>query len=163
MTKIHTGLAKAEQGAAAIEMAIALPVLILFIMGIFSFGQIFEAQAGMQHALGEGARFATLCLNPNTSGTCTLPTSTAIKAKVNDKLFGASNGTFDTPTVDTSTASSGYVTITVTYHQAMDFVFFSLPSKTLTQSKVVYLAETPASQANCTSGASTAASCSIYS
>ena len=163
MTNAAKRLTKAEDGAAAIEMAIALPVLVLFIIGIFSFGQVFQAQAGMQHALGEGARYATLCLNPNTSGTCTLPTSTAIKARVNAKLFGTSNGTFDTPTVDTSTASSGYVTVTVTYHQAMNFVFFSLPSQTFTQSKVVYLAETPVSQANCSSAPSPAPSCSIYS
>lgn len=156
-------LSKAQDGAAAIEMAIALPVLVSFIYGIFSFGQVLEADAGIQNALGEGARYATLCLSPNSSGSCTVPTSTQIKAKVNSRLFGTNNGTFDTPTIDTSTASSGYVTITVTYHQAMSFAFFSLPSMTFTRSKVVYLADTPGTQSACSSGASTAASCSIYS
>lgn len=161
MTK-QTNLKQSEDGAAAIEMAIAVPVLILFLIGIFSFGQVLEAQAGMQHALGEGARLGTLCLNPATGGSCTLPSSTQIRDRVNSKLFGTSNGTFDSPAVDTTTATSGYVTITVTYHQAMNFAFFSIPSMTFTQSKLVYLAETPPSQGTC-SGGSTVASCSIYS
>lgn len=156
-------LGKAQDGAAAIEMALVLPVLVSFIYGIFSFGLVLEADAGIQNALGEGARYATLCLSPSSTGSCTVPTSTQIKAKVNSKLFGTSNGTFDTPTVDTSTASSGYITITVTYHQTMSLAFFSLPSITFTRSKRVYLADTPGTQADCTSGTSTAPSCSIYS
>lgn len=163
MTNIAKRLARACEGAAAIEMAIALPVLVLFIFGIFSFGQILEAQAGMQHALGEGARYATLCINPASGGSCTLPSSTQIRNRVNAKLFGASNGTFDSPAVDTTTASSGYVTITVTYHQAMNFAFFTIPSMTFTQSKLVYLADTPPTQSNCSAGGSAPASCSIYS
>ena len=84
-----------QRGTAGIEMAIALPVLVTAILGIFTVGQLFEANAGMQHALGEGARYGTLCLAQGTSG-CTLPTGTAIKAQVNSKLFGTSNGTFTT-------------------------------------------------------------------
>lgn len=156
-------LGKAEEGAAAIEMAIALPVLVSFIYGIFSFGQVLEADAGIQNALGEGARYATLCLSPSTTGSCAVPSGTQIKARVNAKLFGTGNGTFDAPTVDTSTASSGYVKITVTYHQVMTFAFFTLPSITFTRSKVVYLADTPGTQSDCSSGVSTAPSCSIYS
>ena len=53
MTTIVKRLAQAEEGAAAIEMAIAVPVLVLFIIGIFSFGRMLEADAGMQHAIGE--------------------------------------------------------------------------------------------------------------
>ena len=56
----RNNLINAEDGAAAIEMAIAVPVLVLFIIGIFSFGRMLEADAGMQHAIGEGARYATL-------------------------------------------------------------------------------------------------------
>lgn len=154
-------LRRNECGSAIIEMAIALPVLISMIYGIFTLGQLFEANSGMQHALGEGARYGTLCLSVS-NGSCTMPTSTQIAARVNAKLFGTSNGTFDSPNVDTSTASSGYVTITVTYHRTMDFLFFSGPTITLNRSKRVYLADTPPSSSACSSGSSTAASCSIY-
>jgi Flp pilus assembly protein TadG len=165
MTSYSKMLGRAQEGTAAIEMAIALPVLILFIYGIFTFGQVFEADAGIQHALGEGARFGTLCLNPS-SGSCTLPTATQIKARVNSRLFGTTSGTFDAPTVDTSTASSGYVTVTVTYHQTMYFAFFTGPTITLTRSKLVYLAETPpaSGSTSCSAGGGStpASSCSVY-
>ena len=59
--KLLHQLKRDERGAAAIEMAIVLPVLILFIYGIFQVGILYQANAGMQHALGEGARFAVLC------------------------------------------------------------------------------------------------------
>jgi Flp pilus assembly protein TadG len=150
-----------QRGAAAIEMAIALPVLVSMIYGIFTLGQLFEANAGMQHALGEGARYGNLCLSVS-NGTCTVPTSAQLKNRVNAKLFGTRNGTFDTPTVMTSTASSGYVTITVAYHQTMNFLFFTGPTVNLTRSKRVYLADTPPAQSDCSAAATPPASCSIY-
>ena len=36
-----------EQGAAAMEFALAIPVLILMIYGIFRIGLLYEANAGM--------------------------------------------------------------------------------------------------------------------
>jgi Flp pilus assembly protein TadG len=150
-----------EHGAAAIEAAIALPVLVSMIYGIFTLGQVFEADAGMQHALGEGARYGTLCLSMSNS-VCTLPTKTAIANKVNSKLFGTRNGVFSTPDVDTSTASSGYVTVTVRYQQTMQFAFFTGPTVNLTRSKRVYLPDSPPTQANCTSASTPPATCSIY-
>ena len=133
-------LRRDEQGAAAIEMAISLPVLVTMIYGIFTLGQLFEANAGMQHALGEGARYGTLCLSMTSGGVCTLPSDTQVSTRVSDKLFGTSNGTFDTPVVDSTNAASGYKTITVTYHQTMNFLFFTGPAITLSRSKRVYLA-----------------------
>jgi Flp pilus assembly protein TadG len=160
MNKSIKRLRSAQDGTAAIEMSVALPVVILFIYGIFTFGQVLEADAGIQHALGEGARYGTLCLNP-ASGTCTLPTATQIRARVNNRLFGTMSGTFDTPVVDTSTASSGYVTVTVTYHQTMNLLFFTGPTVNLTRSKRVYLAEKPPASGSC-GGATPAATCSVY-
>jgi Flp pilus assembly protein TadG len=45
-------LNKSEDGAAAVEMALALPVLVSMIYGIFQVGLLYQANAGMQHALG---------------------------------------------------------------------------------------------------------------
>jgi Flp pilus assembly protein TadG len=152
-----------DRGAAVVEMAISLPILVTMIYGVFTLGQLFESNAGIQHALGEGSRYANLCLSV-TNGSCTMPTSTQIAARVNSKLFGTRNGTFDAPTVDTSTATSGYITVTVTYHQTMNFLMFTGPAVTITRSKRVYLADTPTSTATqCSSaGASAPASCSVY-
>src|SRR5262249_21598921 len=116
-------LRRNEDGAAAIEFAISVPILVLLIYGIFQIGLLFQANAGMQHALGEGARYATLCLTPS-SGGCTVPTDANIKAKINAKLFGKSDGTF---TVNDPVSGTGYKTLTVSYSRAMSFLFFPGP------------------------------------
>ena len=137
-------LKRDQSGAAAIEAAIALPVLVTMIYGIFSIGQLFEANAGIQHALGEGARYGTLCLSlsldPSGNTVCTLPTDDQIKTKVNSKLFGAYNGTFDPVAVDSTNVTNGFKTITVTYHQTMSFAFFTGPTINIIRSKRVYTA-----------------------
>ena len=125
-----------ESGAAAIELALSLPVLITMIYGIFEFCQLYEANAAMQHALGEGARLATLCI-PNTGSStgCDNPSDTTILAKENAKLFGPTGGSFN---VQTPTTNSGYKTLTITYTRTMNFLFFTGPTITLTRSKQVY-------------------------
>lgn len=129
-----------ERGAAAIELAFALPVLVLFIYGIFVIGQLMAANAGAQNALGQGARYATLCLNPTTATGCTLPSDSNIQAKISAGLFGTSSGTWSTPTIDRHDAQH-YLTIQVTYRQNLDFLFFPGPTVTLTRSKKVYTAQ----------------------
>ena len=76
--KLLRFLRRDERGVAVIEIAIVLPVLILFIYGIFQIGILYQANAGMQHALGEGARYATLC-RPVTGG-CNVATNAEITA-----------------------------------------------------------------------------------
>jgi len=123
-------LRRNDQGAAAIEFALAVPILVMFIYGIFRIGLLMEANAGMQHALGEGARLATLFPTP---------TDTQITAKVNERLFGAGYGAF---TVAPPTTDADSKTLTVTYTTPMDFLLVPGPTVTLTRSKKVYLPAT---------------------
>ena len=122
-----------EQGVAAVEMAFALPVLLLFVFGIFQIGVILQANAGMQHALGEGARFATLFPKP---------ADTAIVTKMDESEFGMSVGTFNMPTISTpaTTACTNCRDLQVTYTVTPNFVFFTAPAITLTRNKRVYTA-----------------------
>ena len=46
-----------ERGNAALEFAIVLPLLLLFMGGIFDFGLVFTAQTQLNHAAGEGAEY----------------------------------------------------------------------------------------------------------
>lgn len=135
-----SALRKNDRGAAAIEMAIAVPVLVTFLWGIFEIGVASEAIAGMQHGLGEGARYATLCLTPNSSGTCTIPTNDQISAVINNKVFGTGIGTFSSPSVTDGPSGSGYKDLSVTFSMPMNFLLFTGPTITLTQTKRVYLA-----------------------
>jgi Flp pilus assembly protein TadG len=133
-------LRRDQRGAAAIEFAIAVPVMVVMIYGIFQVGLIYQANAGMQHALGEGARLATLC-TPSGS-TCTAPADDTIVAKMNAKKFGNNIGTFGTPTVTTTASSSCTYCrdLSITYTVTPNFLFFSAPPVTLTRTKRVYIA-----------------------
>ena len=126
-------LLRDDRGAGAVEFALSAPILITLIYGIFEFSQLYEANAGMQHALGEGARFATLCVPTGTG--CNAETNDDIKARMNAKLFGPVGGTFNVQDVVDGTNSK---TLTVTYTRTMNFLFFTGPAITLTRSKLVY-------------------------
>lgn len=126
-----------DRGAAVIEMAIALPVLVLFLWGIFQLGIAFQASAGMQHALGEGARFATVCQNPTAAGICSTATNDEIKARINDKVFGTGVGEFE---VNDIIDGADYKDLSVTFKMPTNFLFFDGPLINLTHRKRVYVA-----------------------
>jgi len=132
MTFIRT-IRRDEKGVAAVEMAFALPILLLFVYGIFQFGVILQANAGMQHALGEGARYATLYPKP---------ADNLIVTRMSNSVFGMNIGTFSTPTVTTPATSecTNCRLLTVSYTVTPDFVFFSGPAINLVRTKRVYTA-----------------------
>jgi Flp pilus assembly protein TadG len=116
-------------GASAIEFSIAAPILVMLIWGIFQFGLVFQAAAGMDNALARGARLATIWPTPS---------DTTIQAEITSGKFGVSNGTWSTPTIVTDNTAKTK-TITVTYSQPLNFLFFNGPTVTFTRSKVVHL------------------------
>ena len=131
-----------QAGAAAIEFALAVPVLVVMIYGVFQIGVAFQASAGMQHALGEGARLATICRNPTAAGVCSVATNDEIKARINDKVFGTGVGTFSQPTVTTPPTSdcTSCRLLSVTFSMPTSFLLFEGPTISLTRSKRVYVA-----------------------
>ncbi|HUG45538.1 MAG TPA: TadE/TadG family type IV pilus assembly protein [Sphingomicrobium sp.] len=133
----RTQLIRDTRGAGIIEFALILPALMLFVYGIYLVGQLFQANAGMQHALGEGARYATLCLNPNTAAGCTVPSDDQIRDHISSKVFGTGNGTF---TVNAPTSGIGFKELSVTYEMPMDFLLFTAPNVSVTRTKKVYTA-----------------------
>jgi Flp pilus assembly protein TadG len=117
-----------SRGAAIIEFALVLPVLVLFVYGTFVVGQLFEANAGMQNALGEGARYATIYPTPGVD---------QIRAKIAANTFGTSAGTF---TVAPPVPGTGYMDLSVTFSTPTNFIFFSGPTVSITKTKRVYTA-----------------------
>ena len=137
-----------EDGAAVIEMAFAFPVVIVMIWMIFQLAQVYRAVAGIQQALGEGARYATLCLNPTTlgcstppAGTGTSPATGTIKRKIQDSVYGIGPGTFtvDDP-VPGTTGTGDYFDLTVRYTQPTSLLLVPGPTITLSRSKRVWVA-----------------------
>jgi hypothetical protein len=51
---------RGDQGAAAVEFALVLPVLLLIIFGIIDFGRMLNAQITLTEAAREGARAAAI-------------------------------------------------------------------------------------------------------
>jgi Flp pilus assembly protein TadG len=128
MTRRIRSLARSSDGAGAIEFAIAAPVLILMVFGMFQLGIVLRANAGMQHALGEAARYATLYPTP---------TDAELQARITSKKFGVGTGAWGEPTIITD---AGTKTITVTYTQPLDWIYFTT-TVSLTKTKVVHLSD----------------------
>lgn len=129
-----------RDGAATIEMAFAFPVVIVMIWMIFQLAQAYRALAGIQQALGEGARYATLCLNPSLTG-CSIPSPTQVQTKVNNSVYGIGPGTFTVPLPTmTTSGSSSYYDITVNYTQPTSMLLVPGPTINLARSKRVWVA-----------------------
>ena len=152
---------KDEGGTAVIELAIALPVLVTLIYGIFECGQLYEANAGMQHALGEGARVATLCIPDSGNATtgCDNTSDTTILNSESAKLFRPAGGSF---TMSIPSAGGGFKTLQITYTRTMNFLLFTGPTITLTRTKLVYVPDNSTSTATCgMTGGPSASSCTV--
>jgi Flp pilus assembly protein TadG len=60
MTTMRTNLRKDERGAALIEAAITIPMILLIAVGIFEFGRAYQTWQVLTNAAREGARQAIL-------------------------------------------------------------------------------------------------------
>jgi hypothetical protein len=123
-----------ERGAAVIEMAFALPALIILIWGIVQLGLMFRAISGIQHSLGEGARLATIWPQP---------TDEQIQDKMEEVVYGIEPGTFTIhpPDAGLSDAGEAYLDLQVTYSQPTNLLLLPGPTITLSRSKRVWVAE----------------------
>jgi Flp pilus assembly protein TadG len=146
--KLNRRLSRDDRGAAAVEMAFALPIFVVMIWAFVQLAQVYRAVAGMQQALGEGARYATLCLNPGVAG-CTAPTAGTgnspaagtIKAKVLSSVYGIGPGTFtvDDPTTG-NVGTAKFLDLTVRYSQPTNLLLFPGPTMSLSRTKRVWIA-----------------------
>ncbi|MDQ3144106.1 MAG: pilus assembly protein [Pseudomonadota bacterium] len=118
-----------ERGGAIVETAFALPVLIILIWMIAQLGLAFRAMAGIQHALGEGARLATIFPKPDNA---------AIKAKITSKVYGISPGTF---AVVDPVDGAGFVDLRVNYTQPTSLLLLPGPTISVSRSKRVWVAD----------------------
>lgn len=129
-----------ERGAAAIEMAFALPVLIVMLYAFVQLAEVYRALAGIQQALGQGARYATLCLSPSSSG-CSVPTAANIKTQIQNSVYGIGPGTFTvSDPVSGTSGSAQYYDLTVSYSQPTTLLLFPGPTMSFTRSKRVWVA-----------------------
>ncbi len=129
LRKLLRKIIRDERGVATVEMAFAFPILMIMLWMIIQLGLVFRAVSGMQHALGEGARYATIFPRP---------TDTAISQRISDKVYGSGPGTF---TVATPADGTGFVTLQVSYTQPTSLLFLPGPTISLTRTKKVWIAD----------------------
>ena len=136
MMKISRKVRRDERGAAVIEMAFALPVLIVLMWMIVQLGLVFRAMSGIQHGLGEGARMATIYSNK------TIATrKTEIKARITNAVYGIGPGSFTiADPVNNVQDGANYMDLKVTYTQPTDMLLFPGPTISVSRSKRVWVA-----------------------
>jgi Flp pilus assembly protein TadG len=119
-----------ERGAAAVEFAIVLPVLVLLVFGIIQFSIYFNRLQGLQAAAREGARVAALPQSTQSDVTA------KVKAALADVL---PSGTSPTISVTPSTSNpcdlqpvGTSVTVTVKVSSNLDIPLWGSQSVTQT-------------------------------
>ena len=120
-----------ERGSAIIEIAVALPALIVLMWAIVQAGLVFRAMSGIQHGLGEGARYATLYPTPTTS---------SIKSKIQSTVYGIGPGSFTISNPVSGTQDGGnYLDLQVSYTQSTNLLIIPGPTITVSRSKRVWI------------------------
>nr|WP_166178666.1 TadE family protein [Altererythrobacter segetis] len=130
MTRRNLSLASDCRGTAAIEFAIAGPVVVLLLMGIFQLGILGLAHAGIAQGVESGARYATIYPRPSDS---------QISAKILAHDYGMAASGITAPTFAHGTTNgSAYVDITMGYTLTLDFGFYRTPGVHLTYTRRAY-------------------------
>jgi Flp pilus assembly protein TadG len=124
-------LGRDRRGSTAFEFAAVVPVMVLALFSCLQFGILFYANAGLQNAIGEGARLATLWPRRNQA---------QIAAQINASDFGLDPARLQ-PTQFSFGRAGGqdFVQITMTYNTELNFLFFRIPGVTLTETRRAYL------------------------
>ena len=91
------GQTKNEDGAAAVEMALVLPILLLLVFGIIEFGLVFNRYISVTHAAREGVRHLALGVDP---AEAELKAEGATGDIVSSDVSDAINCTASEPTTD---------------------------------------------------------------
>ena len=101
-----------ERGAAAVEFALVVPVLLVLLFGIIGYGYMLSFRQALSQGAAEGARAAAV----KPSGTATTTLQTVMRAAVDDALgsYGVRcNGTSLEHQTGGSWAPAGSCTLTV--------------------------------------------------
>ncbi|MET0360422.1 MAG: TadE/TadG family type IV pilus assembly protein [Sphingobium sp.] len=124
------------RGSVLIETALSLPILILFLVGILTYGGWIMAAHSVQQAANEGARAALAGLDDAERRTIAVQTVTRTigdGSMVNPSLIATS----------AARTSDGYLTVTVTYDAPRSALFTSaivpLPPGPIRRASVVRL------------------------
>ena len=116
--RMHAATDDSQRGAAAVEFALVLPILLLLVMGIIEFGLIFNSQISLTNAAREGARVMAIHNDPAVAKSAAIAAAPSV---VNPAI---SSGNI---TVSPSTCAAGStVTVTIHYNATLLTGFFGV-------------------------------------
>jgi Flp pilus assembly protein TadG len=125
---------KRQDGQAVVEFAVILPVLLLVLMSVYQFGQVFVNYMDVTGAGREGARKAAVS---RTAGTCTVVDSlavTAAKGAASDLNQSSLNVTVARTCTNNAYAQGSDVTATATYPYTISILGLVVSSGSLSSS-----------------------------
>ena len=119
-----------RSGASTMEFVLTIPIALVVIFGSVQIGMVFWADAGLQNALGDAARVATLW--PRRS-------NTEIAAVFDARKFGLDPAGLSTPVITTGTQNGeDFVQIQASYQTSINFILFDVPGITLSHTRLAY-------------------------
>jgi len=128
---------KSQRGAAALEFALVLPILIVLIFGVVDFGLMINSQAVFANAARDAARAGSFSATKAeiqgvvTSETSYLTNDTDVTTVVTCRKPG-NPGTACSSAYDTEKQSGGTVIVTITYtHNWLTPALLGLPNTSL--------------------------------
>jgi len=125
------GLRRDARGASAVEFALAVPILLGFVLGIAQLGLLFFAQADLRNAVAAGARHASVYPRP---------ADEAVIARIAAKVAGLEPERIDGPTISHGIDDNGrdFADIEMGYEAPIDFLLFETPPVPLREVRRVY-------------------------
>lgn len=103
---------ESERGAAAVEFALLVPILIMLILGIMEFGRAYNVQASLTNAAREGARSMAISKNPDTARTAAKNATSYLNPPLADSNIAFSQ--LDCPVNAQTTVTISYSLSTMT-------------------------------------------------
>lgn len=125
------GLLRSARGVAMSEFALALPILLVFIIGTVQLGLLFFANADLRNAVAAGARHASIYPRPDDD---------AVIARIQARRVRLDPHFIEGPTITRGTDGNGraFADIEMRYSVPLDFIFFRTPPVTLTETRRVF-------------------------
>lgn len=122
------------RGATIVELAFALPVLVMLMVGILQCGIVLHATGGMRHSLGEGVRYARVYRDA---------TADEVLARIRSHYSGIKAENVKSLTFTRGTTASGaeFARASMTYAPSLVIPFVPASAITLSQTKLIYLPE----------------------
>ena len=102
---------QSEIGAAAVEFALVVPILLLLLVGIIEFGRVYNAQIELTAAARQGVRVMAIQNSPSAAKTATEQAAPSLNPSLTDAQIAIVSSPVNTGLCTTGST----VTVTATY------------------------------------------------